>query len=115
MRPEKTDIVLLGPAPPYRGGIAETQMYFGQTLSKKRAINCGLLTIYIPIFFSRAIAAGSKPNDHLISFSKNPRIILQWREVVRTFKHEPSVVVFRLWTLSHSLLECPSKILALWD
>ena len=103
MRPKKTDIVLLGPAPPYRGGIAETQMYFGQTLvEEKRAIQLWTFNHLYPNFLfpgQSQLDQNQTTTSDIIQQKIHAYNPLQWREVARELSNiEPSVAVFRLWT-----------------
>lgn len=42
------DLVLLGPAPPYRGGIADTQVHFAKALQKQKKMSSyGPLQLFI--------------------------------------------------------------------
>ena len=103
MKPEKTDIVLLGPAPPYRGGIAETQMYFGQTLTEEnRVVQLWTFRYLYPDFLfpgESQLDENQTTNSDIVHRKIHAYNPLQWRKVTQELSTQaPAIVVFRLWT-----------------
>lgn len=106
-------VILLGPAFPYRGGIAETQHKFHQALIDQ-GINTKLWTftkLYPSFLFPGKTQfdpnkSFQQPKPKRIIHAYNP---LQWRHTASELaKEEPTLVIFRLWT--PLLIPCWNKL-----
>lgn len=97
------DYLILGPAHPFRGGIAETQHQFAKAL-QKQGKKVGLVTftkLYPKLLFpgKTQLSTEEAPEDLSIYRAIHAYHPLQWAEAVR-FIHsqDPAVVVFRYYT-----------------
>ena len=104
MQEKKLDYLILGPAKPFRGGIAETQNYLAEAISLKGfKVEVWTFTKLYP----KLLFPGKSQFDKL-NIEKNKlkskRIIhaynfLKWKSVVKKINAlEPRIVVFRYWT-----------------
>tara|TARA_A100001011_G_scaffold242977_1_gene251029 strand:+ start:425 stop:1561 length:1137 start_codon:yes stop_codon:yes gene_type:complete len=100
---DKKKVLLLGPAYPYRGGIADTQNYLGQNLnSLGHDIQIYTFTSQYPkwLFPGKSQFSDEKAPD-LIPIKRkihsyNP---LNWSKVARLINEQkPDCVIFRFWT-----------------
>tara|TARA_B100001989_G_scaffold92544_1_gene64440 strand:+ start:1307 stop:2431 length:1125 start_codon:yes stop_codon:yes gene_type:complete len=115
MQEKKLDYLLLGPAKPFRGGIAETQNYLAEELSSKEfKVEIWTFTkLYPKILFpgksqfdenkNQENEFGSKRFIHAYNF-------FNWKFVVKRINAiKPRIVVFRYWTPLISLCWCYIK------
>ena len=102
-KPKSIDFILLGPAYPYRGGIADTQAHLAKAL-----IDLGyslevwtFVQLYPPLLFPGKTQFSSEKPVHELPISKrihayNP---LQWKSVAQEINRKnPKAVLFRYWT-----------------
>ena len=104
MQGKKLDYIFLGPAKPFRGGIAETQNYLAEEISLK-GFNVEIWTftkLYPKILFP----GKSQLDKNKIEKSKlkSKRLIhaynfFKWKSVAKKINFiQPKIVVFRYWT-----------------
>ncbi len=104
MQEKKLDYLFLGPAKPFRGGIAETQTYLAEEiLSKGLRVEVWTFTkLYPKILFPGKSQFDKKKNE--MSKLDSKRIIhaynfFKWKSVVKRINvSKPKIVVFRYWT-----------------
>ena len=104
MQEKKLDYIFLGPAKPFRGGIAETQDYLAEEISLKGfKVEIWTFTkLYPKILFP----GKSQLNKNKIQKNKlkSKRIIhaynfFKWKSVAKKINFiQPKIVVFRYWT-----------------
>ena len=100
---DKKKVLLLGPAHPFRGGIADTQNYLAQSLNALgHETHVYTFTTQYPklLFPGKTQFSEEKAPDHLNTKRKihsfNP---FNWIEVARSINRlKPDYVIFRYWT-----------------
>ena len=103
MSSKTIDYLILGPLPPYRGGIAETQWEFAKALHEKGyVVECWNFSHLYPNFLfpgktQFTSSAFSSPFvSHRKAHAYNP--FLWWRLAKEIRKKKPKRIVFRYWT-----------------
>ena len=97
------DVVLLGPAPPYRGGIADTQWQFAQALQKqnKKVALWTFTQLYPEVLFPGKTQFSEEKVDSSIDIERKIHAYhpWEWKKVARALNAvAPKAVVFRYWT-----------------
>ena len=97
------DVVLLGPAPPYRGGIADTQGQFAQALQKqnKKVALWTFTQLYPKVLFPGKTQFSEEKVDtsELIERKIHAYHPWEWKKVAKALNAlKPKAVVFRYWT-----------------
>lgn len=103
MSKNKIDFLILGPLPPFRGGISETQWEFAKALQDKGyRIECWNFSRLYPTFLfpgKSQFTPTPEPlpfSTHRILHAYNPFTWLQLLRQIR--KKQPKHIVFRYWT-----------------
>ena len=104
MQEKKLDYLFLGPAKPFRGGIAETQSYLAEEISSKGfEVEVWTFTKLYPkiLFPGKSQFDKSKIEENKL---KSKRMIhaynfFKWKSVVKQINtSKPRIVIFRYWT-----------------
>ena len=104
MQEKKLDYLFLGPAEPFRGGIAETQNYLAEEISSKGfEVEVWTFTKLYPkiLFPGKSQFNKSKIKENKL---ESKRIVhaynfFKWKSVVKKINtSKPRIVVFRYWT-----------------
>ena len=100
---EPLDFLLLGPAAPYRGGIADTQHALAKSLTYL-GYKVKLFTftqLYPALLFPGKTQFTEETENHPLSIERKVHAYhpLQWKHVAKTINQlQPKAVVFRYWT-----------------
>ena len=104
MQKKKLDYIFLGPAKPFRGGIAETQNYLAEEIASKGfKVEVWTFTKLYPKFLFPGKSQVEK-NKIQKSKLKSKRIVhaynfFKWKSVAKKINFlQPKMVVFRYWT-----------------
>ena len=97
------DLVLLGPAPPYRGGIADTQVHFAKALQKqKKSVELWTFTtLYPSLIFPGKTQFSTENIEPSVRIHRKIHAFfpLHWKNIAQELNEiSPKVVVFRYWT-----------------
>ena len=104
MQEKKLDYLFLGPAKPFRGGIAETQSYLAEEISSKGfEVEVWTFTKLYPkiLFPGKSQFDKSKIEENKL---ESKRIVhaynfFKWKSVVKKINaSKPRIVIFRYWT-----------------
>ena len=97
------DLILLGPAPPYRGGIADTQWQFAKELQrqKKSVLLWTFTQLYPAVLFPGKTQFSTETYESSVPVERKIHAYTpwQWKQIAQAINTlSPKAVVFRYWT-----------------